>query len=103
MIEVHRSAGLGVIAHRQAPRDANIRKAQTEERALTNLAFYDQGAAHLAGKGAARDPVEALHWLLRAEAGGAGELVVGFLREAQAHAKPSQRAEAARRAAEPLS
>jgi len=61
------------------------------------------GAAYLAGKGVARDPVEALHWLLRAEAGGAGELAVGFLREAQAHAKPSQRAEAARRAAEPLS
>jgi TPR repeat protein len=60
------------------------------------------GAAYLAGKGVARDTVEALHWLLRAEAGGAGELAAGFLREAQAHTKPSQRAEAARRAAEPL-
>ena len=37
------------------------------------------GAAYLAGKGVARDPVEALHWLLRAEAGGAGELAAGFL------------------------
>ena len=61
------------------------------------------GAAYLAGKGVARDPVEALHWLLRAEAGGVGELATGFLHEAQAHTKPSQRAEAARRASEPLS
>ena len=42
------------------------------------------GAAYLAGKGVARDPVEALHWLLRAVAGGAGELAAGFLREAAA-------------------
>ena len=60
------------------------------------------GAAYLAGKGVARDPTEALHWLLRAQAGGAGELASGFLREARAHAKISQRAEAERRAAEPL-
>ena len=60
------------------------------------------GAAYLAGKGVARDPVEALHWLLRAVAGGAGELAAGFLGEARAHAKPAQRAEAARRAEEPL-
>jgi hypothetical protein len=46
--------------------------------------------------------VEALHWLLRAVAGGAGELAAGFLGEARAHAKPAQRAEAARRAEEPL-
>ena len=57
------------------------------------------GAAYLAGRGVERDVVEALHWLLRGEAGGAGELAVGFLREARAHAKPSQRAEAERRAA----
>ena len=55
-----------------------------------------------AGKGVPRDVVEALHWLLRAEAGGAGELAAGFLREAQAHAKPAQRTEAERRAAEKL-
>ncbi len=60
------------------------------------------GAAYLAGKGVPRDVVEALHWLLRAEAGGAGELAAGFLREAQAHAKPAQRTEAERRAAEKL-
>jgi TPR repeat protein len=60
------------------------------------------GAAYLAGKGVTRDPVEALHWLLRGEAGGAGELAAGFLREARAHTKPSQRAEAERRAARPL-
>ena len=55
------------------------------------------GAAHLAGKGVARDPVEALHWLLRAEAGGAGELAAGFLREARA----ARRAVAARRGGAP--
>ena len=60
-------------------------------------------AAYLAGKGVERDVVEALHWLRRAEANGAGELAAGFLKEAQAHAKPSQRAEAERRAGEPLS
>jgi TPR repeat protein len=60
------------------------------------------GAAHLAGKGVERDPVEALHWLLRARENGAGELAAGFLREASAFAKQSQRAEAERRAALPL-
>jgi TPR repeat protein len=60
------------------------------------------GAAHLAGKGVARDRVEALHWLRRAQSGGAGELAGGFLNEAWAHARPSQRAEAERRAEEPL-
>jgi len=60
------------------------------------------GAAYLAGSGVERDVVEALHWLLRAEAGGAGELAAGFLREASAHAKPSQRIEAERRATQPL-
>jgi uncharacterized protein len=60
------------------------------------------GAAHLAGQGVPRDVIEALHWLLRAEAGGAGELAAGFLREARAHAKASQRLEAERRAALPL-
>jgi uncharacterized protein len=60
------------------------------------------GAAYLGGRGIDRDIVEALHWLLRGEAGGAGELAVGFLREARAHAKPSQRAEAEQRAAQPL-
>ena len=61
------------------------------------------GAAYLAGKGVPRDVVEALHWLRRAELTGAGELAAGFLKEARAHAKPSQRAEAERRAEEPLS
>ena len=61
------------------------------------------GAAYLAGRGVPRDLVAALHWLLRAEAGGAGELASGFLREARSHAKPSQRSEAERRAAESLS
>ena len=60
------------------------------------------GAAYLAGKGVPRDIVEALHWLLRAQSHGAGELAAGFLTEARAHAKPSQRAEAERRAEEPL-
>ena len=60
------------------------------------------GAAYLAGKGVERDTVEALHWLLRAQENGAAELAAGFLREARAHAKPSQRAEAERRAALPL-
>ena len=60
------------------------------------------GAAYLGGRGVAGDVVEALHWLLRGDAGGAGELAAGFLREARAHAKPSQRAEAERRASEPL-
>jgi TPR repeat protein len=60
------------------------------------------GAAHLTGESVARDPVEALHWLLRGEAGGAGELAAGFLREARSGADPAQRAEAERRAAEPL-
>ena len=50
----------------------------------------------------ARDPVEALHWLLRGQAGGAGELAAGFLREARAHTKLSERAEAERRAEQPL-
>jgi hypothetical protein len=62
----------------------------------------NMGAACLAGRGVERDVVEALHWLLRGEASGAGELAVGFLHEARAHAKPSQRAEADRRAAQPL-
>jgi TPR repeat protein len=60
------------------------------------------GAACLAGKGIERDVVEALHWLRRAEMGGAGELAAGFLKEARAHARSSQRAEAERRAEEPL-
>jgi len=60
------------------------------------------GAACLAGKGIERDVVEALHWLRRAEMGGAGELAAGFLKEARAHARPSQRAEGERRAEEPL-
>ena len=60
------------------------------------------GAAYLSGQGVIRDPVEALHWLLRAEMGGAGELAAGFLREARAHTRVSQRAEAHRRAERPL-
>jgi hypothetical protein len=60
------------------------------------------GAACLAGKGVPRDIVEALHWLLRADAGGAGELASGFLREARSHARPAERAEAERRARLPL-
>ena len=60
------------------------------------------GAALLSGQGVARDPVEALHWLLRGQAGGAGELAAGFLREARAHTKLSERAEAERRAEQPL-
>ena len=60
------------------------------------------GAACLAGRGVPRDIVEALHWLLRADAGGAGELASGFLREARSHAQPAERAEAERRARLPL-
>jgi TPR repeat protein len=41
------------------------------------------GAAYLAGKGVARDRAQALHWLEQAEAGGAGELAAGFLRQAR--------------------
>ena len=44
---------------------------------------------------------EALHWLEHAEAGGAGELAAGFLGEARP-CQAAQRAEAARRAEEPL-
>jgi hypothetical protein len=40
--------------------------------------------------------------LLRARENGAGELAAGFLREAFAFTKPSQRDEAERRAALPL-
>ena len=50
-----------------------------------------------------RNVVEALHWLRRAELNSAGELAAGFLAEARSYAKPSQRAEAERRAEEPLS
>ncbi len=50
VIEVHRSARFGVIAHRQPPRDGNIREAQVEDRALANLAFDGQAAAHQLGE-----------------------------------------------------
>ena len=46
--------------------------------------------------------IEALHWLLRAEANGAGELAAEFLGQARADMDPLDTAEAERRAAAPL-
>ena len=60
------------------------------------------GAAHLTGQGVPLDRIEALHWLLRAEKGGAGELAAGFLTEARTGMELLDRTEAARRAAAPL-
>ena len=36
------------------------------------------GAAHLTGEGVPQDRIEALHWLLRGKANGAGELAAEF-------------------------
>jgi TPR repeat protein len=60
------------------------------------------GAAHLSGEGVPADSIEALHWLLRAEAGGAGEMAEGYLKEARAKASALDQAEAQRRATGPL-
>lgn len=60
------------------------------------------GAAHMTGDGVPQDRIEALHWLLRAEANGAGALAVEFLGEARADMEPLDIAEAERRAAAAL-
>ena len=60
------------------------------------------GAAHITGEGVPQDRIEALHWLLRAEANGAGEVAAEFLSEARANMEPLDTAEAERRAAAPL-
>lgn len=60
------------------------------------------GAAHMAGEGVPQDRIEALHWLLRAEGNGAGELAAEFLGQARAGMDPLDIAEAERRAAAPL-
>jgi hypothetical protein len=60
------------------------------------------GAAHLTGQGVPQDGIEALHWLLRAEAGGAGELAAGFLKEARANMSALDQTEAQRRATAPM-
>ena len=59
------------------------------------------GAALHLGSGVARDPVAALAWLLRAQAGGS-TLAAPFLSAARAALASSDLAEAERRAAAPL-
>jgi len=60
------------------------------------------GAAHHLGSGVVRDAVAALAWLHRAERGGSA-LAKPFLAAAAAACTAEERAEAERRAAEPLS
>ncbi|TWG67390.1 tetratricopeptide repeat protein [Aminobacter sp. J44] len=59
------------------------------------------GAAYLTGSGIGRDPLEALTWLLRGRDGGS-KLAGNFIPAANEALTPDQRAEVARRAAEPL-
>nr|WP_274630711.1 tetratricopeptide repeat protein [Mesorhizobium shangrilense] len=59
------------------------------------------GAACLTGAGVATDPVAALAWLLRAKMGGS-KLSAKFIPAATGALSDEQRAEAARRAAQPL-
>jgi len=60
------------------------------------------GAAHLTGEGVPKDRIEALHWLLRAEANGAGDVAAEFLGDARAGMDPLDQTEAERRAVAPL-
>lgn len=59
------------------------------------------GAAYHMGRGTPPDPVEALHWLLRAQRGGS-PLTGNFVGPARAAVDEAGRAEAERRATQPL-
>ena len=69
VIEVHRSARLGMIAHGQPSGDGDIRKAQVEGRALAHFALDGQAAAHQLGEALDNRQPDAGAFLFRRSAG----------------------------------